>query len=131
MRYKIGQKARGKVTGIQPYGVFVLLDEETQGLVHISELKHGYIKKIEDTVKVGDEVDVVIMDIDEFSEKISLSMRSLQKPKYYPFSNKRKNPRFGRRSGKGFKSVEKKLPIWIDHALNEIKEKEEQMNELN
>lgn len=126
MEYRIGQKTRGKVTGIQPYGVFVLLDEETQGLVHISELKHGYIKKIEDIVKVGDEVDVIVMDIDEFSKKISLSMRSLQKPKYYPFSNKRRNPRYGRRTGKGFKSIEMQLPKWIDHALMDIQKKEEQ-----
>lgn len=126
MGYKIGQRLKGKVTGIQPYGVFVSLDEETQGLVHISELKHGYIKNIEEVVQVDDEVDVVVMDIDEYSGKMSLSMRSLQKPKYHPFSNKRKNPRYGKRTGKGFKSIEQKLPLWIDRALMEIQEQEEQ-----
>jgi general stress protein 13 len=128
MGYKIGQRVKGKITGIQPYGVFVALDEETQGLVHISELKHGYIKSIEDVVQVDEEVDVIIMDIDEYSGKISLSMRSLQTPKYHPFSNKRKNPRYGRRTGKGFKSIESKLPIWIDRALMEIQEKEQQVD---
>lgn len=131
MEYKIGQQIKGKVTGIQPYGVFVSIDEETQGLVHISELKHGYIKKIDDVLEIDDEVDVMIMDIDEYSEKISLSIRSLQKPKYHPFTNKRKNPRYGRRTGKGFKSIEKKLPLWIDQALMEIQEKEEEKYKEN
>lgn len=131
MGYKIGQKIKGKVTGIQPYGVFVALDDETQGLIHISELKHGYIKEIEDVLQVNDEVDVMIMDIDEYSGKISLSIRSLHKPKYHPFANKRKNPRYGRKTGKGFKSIEKKLPLWIDQALMEIQEKEEEKYKEN
>lgn len=124
MEYKIGQRLKGKVTGIQPYGVFVSLDKETQGLVHISEIKHGYIKHIEDAVKVDDEVDVVVMDIDEYSGKISLSMRCLQQPTHHPFSNRRKNPRYGKRTGKEFQSIKKKMPFWIDQALMEIQEKE-------
>lgn len=123
MEYKIGNRVRGKVTGIQPYGVFVSLDDETQGLVHISELKHGFIKEIEDIVKVDDEVEVIVMDIDEYSKKISLSMRSLHKPNYHPFSNKKKNPRYGRRTGTEFESIRKQMPNWIDEALTEIEEK--------
>lgn len=120
MVYRIGQRVRGKVTGIQPYGVFVSIDEETQGLIHISELKHGYIKNITDVVNKGDEVEVVIMDIDEYSKKISLSLRSLQKPKYHPFSNRRNISRYGRKTGLGFKSIDKKMPQWVEQALNEI-----------
>ena len=37
-KYEVGEELSGKVTGIQPYGAFVALDEETQGLVHISEI---------------------------------------------------------------------------------------------
>ncbi|MFC6464460.1 CvfD/Ygs/GSP13 family RNA-binding post-transcriptional regulator [Marinilactibacillus sp. GCM10026970] len=124
MGYKIGDRVRGNVTGIQPYGVFVALDDETQGLVHISELKHGFIKEIEDIVTIGDTVDVVVMDIDEYSKKISLSMRGLNTPKYHPFSNKKKNPRYGRRSGTEFESIRRKFPNWIDEALREIEEGE-------
>lgn len=125
MDYKIGNRVRGNVTGIQPYGVFVALDDETQGLVHISELKHGFIKEIEDVVSIGDEVDVIVMDIDEYSKKISLSMRGLHKPKYHPFSNKKKNPRYGRRTGTEFESIRKQLPIWIEEALREIEENQQ------
>ena len=38
-KFEIGTVTKGKVTGIQPYGAFVALNEETQGLVHISEVK--------------------------------------------------------------------------------------------
>ncbi|WP_368645026.1 CvfD/Ygs/GSP13 family RNA-binding post-transcriptional regulator [Alkalibacterium putridalgicola] len=120
MVYKIGQKVRGTVTGIQPYGAFVSIDEDTQGLIHISELKHGYIKDIAEIVSKGDEIDVMIMDIDEYSNKISLSLRSLQKPKYHPFANRKNISRYGRKTGVGFKSIDDKMPEWTERALKEI-----------
>lgn len=45
MDYQIGKVITGKITGVQPYGAFVSLDAETQGLIHVSEVKHGFIKK--------------------------------------------------------------------------------------
>lgn len=122
MSYKIGDKVEGVVTGIQPYGVFVRLDDDNQGLVHISELKHAYVKDINSVVNIGDEVEVIILDIDEYSKKISLSMRSLQDTDYHPFPNWKKTPRYGRRTGLGFESIDKKLDKWIDDALKEIQE---------
>lgn len=122
MVYRIGQKVRGIVTGIQPYGAFVSIDDETQGLIHISELKHGYIKEIGEIVSKGDEIDVMIMDIDEYSHKISLSLRSLQKPKYYPFANRKNISRYGKKTGIGFKSIDDKMPQWTNQALKEIED---------
>ena len=77
MTYKIGQIIEGKVTGIQPYGAFVSLDNETQGLIHVSEVQSGYTKNIHSLLKVGQPVTVQIIDIDEYSKKISLSLRTL------------------------------------------------------
>ena len=54
-KIETGSILTGKVTGIQPYGAFVALDDNTQGLVHISEITHGYVKDINDHLKVGDE----------------------------------------------------------------------------
>ena len=78
MEYRIGDILTGKVTGVQPYGAFVMLDEHTQGLVHISECQHGYVKDTSDIFTVGQRVEVVILDIDEYTQKISLSLRALQ-----------------------------------------------------
>ena len=50
---KIGDKLRGVITGIKPYGAFVSLDNGTTGLIHISEIKTGYIDNIYNTLKVG------------------------------------------------------------------------------
>ena len=70
---KIGDKLSGKVSGIQPYGVFVNLENGKQGLVHISELKNGYVSGIENDFKIGDKVTVIVMDIDEYDGNVSLS----------------------------------------------------------
>lgn len=78
MAFKIGQRVSGRITGIQPYGAFVSLGGHRQGLIHISECHCGYVKDIHDYLSVNQEVDVVILDIDEFTGKISLSIRCLE-----------------------------------------------------
>jgi len=122
MEYKIGEIVRGKITGIQPYGVFVELDENTQGLIHISELKHAYVKDIDQIANVGQEITVVIMDVDEYTKKISLSVRSLTKSKHHPFSKRKWISRYGKETGIGFESIDRKMPVWIDNALEEIRQ---------
>lgn len=46
--FKVGDVVSGKIAGIQSYGAFVALDNSTQGLVHISEITHGFVKDIHD-----------------------------------------------------------------------------------
>ena len=70
MTYKIDMIVKGKVTGIQPYGAFVSLDKDTQGLVHISECKHGFVKNLNAILQVGEEIEVMVIDIDEYTKKI-------------------------------------------------------------
>src|SRR5699024_9349709 len=64
----------------QPYGAFVALDEHTQGLIHISECHHGFVDDVSKFLHVGEEVSVMIIDIDLYTGKISLSIRCLEKP---------------------------------------------------
>lgn len=59
---KIGDKLKGKITGIQPYGAFVELENGTIGLIHISEIRPGYIENIHDSVKIGQQVLVQVVD---------------------------------------------------------------------
>lgn len=123
MTYKIGNRVEGLVTGIQPYGAFVKLDENTQGLIHISELEHKYVKNITDFVQVGQKVKVVILDIDEYSQKVSLSIRALHDSPVHPFAKRKKTPRYGRRTGSDFEPIDQKLDQWIRDALKELKDK--------
>jgi len=86
-KFDVGQVIEGKVTGIQPYGAFVALDEETQGLVHISEITHGFVNDINDHLRVGEDVKVKVLNIDEEKNKVSLSIRATEeapKPKATP-----------------------------------------------
>lgn len=118
-KYEVGEVVTGKVTGIQPYGAFVALDEESQGLVHISEITYGYVKDVADFLKVGEEIQVKILDIDEKSEKISLSTRALQEA---PPQKKKDQPRktlqdrVDESDADGFKSLKDKLQHWIEQS---------------
>ena len=116
-KYKVGDVVTGKVTGIQPYGAFVALDDETQGLVHISEITYGYVKDVHEFIKVGDEIMVKILDVDEEQKKISLSIRVLQES---PVSKKREvaprktlQERVNEADADGFKVLQQKLESWI------------------
>lgn len=74
MLLEAGSIVEGKITGITPFGAFVLLEEGKTGLVHISEIALEYVKDINDHVKVGDHVKVKVLSIDE-KGKISLSIK--------------------------------------------------------
>lgn len=76
MQLKIGMKITGVVTGVQPYGVFVDIGDKKQGLIYISECKAGYVDNINRLFKVGQMVEALVIDIDEYSGKVSLSTRS-------------------------------------------------------
>ena len=122
MKYKIGEIVEGKITGIQAYGAFVALDDDTNGLIHISEISDGYVKDITRFVRVGDTVRVKIIDIDESTNQVRLSLKALHK-KRAPgrmgmFSHKATLPE----SKLGFLSIEKQLPIWIQEAKKEIED---------
>lgn len=72
-----GDAVAGKVTRIENYGIFVDLGVGTDGMVHIKEMSHGYLKHPSDVVKVGDEVQVQVLAVKRRKGQIDLSMRAL------------------------------------------------------
>ncbi|MEI5993328.1 CvfD/Ygs/GSP13 family RNA-binding post-transcriptional regulator [Candidatus Enterococcus mansonii] len=122
MEYKIGMVLEGTITGLQPYGAFVSLSETVQGLIHVSEVQAGYTKNIHSLLTVGQKVSVQIIDIDEYSKKISLSLRTLESQVQQP--NHRRKKYFTNKNKKiGFESLAKELPIWTEEAMDKLLEK--------
>ncbi|WP_075982744.1 S1 domain-containing post-transcriptional regulator GSP13 [Bacillus massilinigeriensis] len=122
---EVGSVLKGKVTGIQPYGAFVALDENTQGLVHISEITHGFVKDINEFLKVGDEVNVKVLSIDSEAGKIGLSIRATEEAPAQPEVQKVKKPRRRQAAAaikqeaeapQGFNTLKDKLQEWIDQS---------------
>jgi small subunit ribosomal protein S1 len=78
-RYPIGQNTKGKVVSITDYGVFVELEEGVEGLIHVSEMtwskKPRHPSKM---VSVGDELEIMVLNIEPETKRISLGMKQLQ-----------------------------------------------------
>ncbi|OHB87189.1 MAG: polyribonucleotide nucleotidyltransferase [Planctomycetes bacterium RIFCSPHIGHO2_02_FULL_50_42] len=75
---RIGKIYKGKVTAIKEYGAFVEVLPGQDGLLHISEMSDGYIEKVEDAVKMGQEIEVKVIGIDD-QKRIRLSRKAVLK----------------------------------------------------
>jgi small subunit ribosomal protein S1 len=78
-KYPVGTQLRGRVANILPYGAFVELEPGVEGLVHISEL--SWTKRVNhpsELLQIGDEADVVVLNLDKTGKKISLGIKQTQ-----------------------------------------------------
>ncbi|MBI4432481.1 MAG: 30S ribosomal protein S1 [Candidatus Omnitrophica bacterium] len=78
-KYPIGSRVKGKVVNVVPYGVFVELERGIEGLVHVSEI--SWTKRVvnpAEVFKVGDAVDIMVLNIDKEHEKISLGIKQTE-----------------------------------------------------
>ena len=79
-KYPVGEIVDGKVVRITDFGAFVELEPGLDGLVHISQCSTTRVAKVEDAVKVGDEVKVKVLGVDPEKKRISLSIRQAIEP---------------------------------------------------
>ena len=78
-KYPVGAKVHGKVVNLVQYGAFVELEQGVEGLVHVTELSWTKrITKPSDVLKIGQDVDAVILGINKEEQKISLGIRQLE-----------------------------------------------------
>jgi small subunit ribosomal protein S1 len=78
-RFPIGQKIKGKVTNLMPYGAFVQIEEGIEGLIHVSEL--SWTKRItrpSDVLTLGQDIEAVVLGVNKEDPKISLGVRQLE-----------------------------------------------------
>ncbi|MBS5223817.1 MAG: S1 RNA-binding domain-containing protein [Lactobacillus gasseri] len=115
MQVKIGDIVHGKISGIQQYGIFVRLDSKVEGLIHISEIHVGYVKDIGREYQVGETIKVQVIDIDPYSNQISLSRRAVL-PEVKEARKKRVHFWTSKRVKKGFTPLKEVLNTQIKEA---------------
>ena len=106
------------VTGVQKYGAFVnTCDEKYDGLIHISEISYGFVKSVNDYLKVGDTIYAEIVDIDEEDNHLKLSIKDID--------YKKDGTRLKRmaETKSGFTPLKDNLDIWINKKIKEITDK--------
>jgi small subunit ribosomal protein S1 len=75
-KYKIGDLVKGKVTKLASFGAFVQLQDDIDGLVHISQLSEDHVAKVKDVLKVGQEVESRVIKVDKVERRIGLSIKA-------------------------------------------------------
>lgn len=107
---------KATVTGVQKYGAFVNT-EDYEGLIHISEISYGYVKNVNDYLKVGDNIFVEVVDIDDEDNHLKLSIKDID--------YKKDGTRLKRmaETKSGFKPLKDNLETWINEKIKEITDK--------
>jgi len=78
--FGVGKVIPGKVTKLMDFGAFVEIAPGIEGLVHVSEVSYSRISRVSSVLKVGEEVEVKVLSIDQAKRRISLSIKATQPP---------------------------------------------------
>lgn len=113
MKYQKGDILAGQVTGITKYGIFVQLDEENTGLIHISEISSYYVHNIGAFVKLGEIIRVRVIEVLENS-RYCLSIKNLD----YRILHKRRSQI--KETSQGFVSLALALNKWLQEEYDEV-----------
>lgn len=111
--YKIDDVVKCVVSGFKEYGIFVKVDKEYNGLIHISEISESFVRNVSDYGEIGEEIYAKIIDIDEKNKHLKLSIKNLN----YKIDGKDINDE----DLNGFMPLKKHLNIWINEKIKEIK----------
>lgn len=77
-RFKVGDLLKGTVAKIASFGAFIQLEDDIDGLVHISQLSEDHVAKVKDVIKVGDEVEARVIKVDKIERRIGLSIKAAE-----------------------------------------------------
>lgn len=118
--YKKGDTVLCTVTGIEKYGAFVKIDEEHNGLIHISQISGLFIKDINEYLKIGDTIKAEVLENSENCSKVKLGTKNMTKENY-----KRKT--YIKETKSGFNTLKRMLNIWIGIKLEEKNSKKQKI----
>lgn len=114
---KVGNIIEGQITGVTKYGIFVSLEDNYVGLIHISEVSNKFVSDLEEKFKVGDLIRVKVLSIDEDKLQVKLSIKKLK--------NKFKSKKKIEEKGRGFEPLEENLSGWVNETLKKIEKKQD------
>ena len=109
---KIDEIVGGEITGFTKYGIFVKVNDEYTGMVHISEISDNYIEDIEKLFVIGETLDCRIIEIDEEKKQLKLTIKE--------FNKKNKRNKTLKEEGRGFTPLQEKLEFWIKKKLEDL-----------
>ena len=109
---KKGDSVKGKVTGIENYGIFLLMDDGYTGLIHISEISDKFVRNVGDYVQVDDVVYAKVIEVDNENKRYKLTIKN------YDYREGKSNEIV---DDNGFSPLAEAVPKW----MSEYKEKEE------
>lgn len=111
----VGNIVKGQITGITKYGVFVSLEDNYNGLIHISEVSKKFINDLNSLYKIGDIIKVKVLEINEDKLQVKLSIKEIVPTK--------KIYKRIKENGGGFKPLEDMLSVKIPEKVKELTEK--------
>lgn len=113
---KVGDIVKGQVTGVTLYGVFVTLNDDYTGMVHISEVSNKFVPNLVKKFQIGDIISVKVLDIDESKMQVKLSIKEID----FKIENKASAIK---EKGTGFEIIKDNFNSWVDDKMKEMKEK--------
>jgi len=113
-KYENDTVVKVSVTAIESYGAFANIDEEYDGLIHISEISYRFVRNIKDFVKIGEEIYAKIVDVDEENKKVKLSIKDID------YQNDGSVLKRMEETKRGFEPLKNNLDEWIRLKIKEI-----------
>ncbi len=110
--YKNGDIVKCKVTGFKEYGIFVNIDNDYNGLIHISEISESFVKSVMDYSEIGEIIYAKVIDVDENIKQLKLSIKNIN----YKIDGKS----IDNTLENGFLPLKNHLNVWVNEKLKEI-----------
>lgn len=118
MDFNLGDIIEVTVTGIENYGIFVSVNDEYTGLIHISEIDNNFVKDINDYVKIGEKIYTNIIGIDHDNKHLNLSIKNMN------YNDNENGTRNIKESISGFLPLHNKLDEWIKESYDKLKKEQ-------
>jgi general stress protein 13 len=109
---KVNKIVNGEITGITNYGIFLKVEEEYTGMIHISEISDKYIKDIEKLFVIGETLETRVISVDEEKKQLKLTIKE--------FNKKNKRNKTLKEDGRGFEPLKEKLDFWVKEKLKDL-----------